>query len=209
MRDSTPYWLYRGNADFIEDLYESFLGDPDSVSTEWRDYFTSLQQTTAGPQTDRAHSVVRESFLESSRNRTAGTGQAVAPTVDYQKQVSVLQLINAYRFRGHQQATLDPLNQNNRPPVSELDPAFHNLAEADMDRRFNTGSLSAPSEISLREILNIIRTTYCGNIGAEYMHINETEQKRWIQQRPEVPMATPAFVGTKMRAASDVKVGDG
>jgi len=199
MRESNPSWLYSGNADFIEDLYENFLQDPTSVSAEWREYFATLQQTVAGPQTERAHSIVRNTFLESARNRTAGVSPAVNTTVDHQKQVSVLQLINAYRFRGHQQATLDPLNQNERPPVSELDPAYHNLTEADMDKPFNTGSLSAPNEITLREILKIIRTTYCGNIGAEYMHINETEQKRWIQQRLEVLLARPDFTGAKKR----------
>ncbi len=197
MRNGSPSWLYSGNADFIEDLYESFLRDPSLVSAEWREYFTTLQPASAGTPPDRPHSAVRNTFLESAKGRTALARSAVDTTVDHQKQVSVLQLINAYRFRGHQQATLDPLNQHERPPVPELDPAYHHLTESDLDKTFNTGSLVAPTEITLREILKIVRTTYCGNIGAEYMHINETEQKRWIQQRLEEPLATPNFSHTK------------
>ena len=111
----------------------------------------------------------------------------------------MLQLINAFRFRGHRQANLDPLNQYERPVVAELDPEFHGLTNADMDRVFNTGSLQGPNQASLREILDIVRTTYCGTIGAEYMHIVETSQKRWIQQRLELSRAKPAFSADKRK----------
>ena len=107
--------------------------------------------------------------------------------------MAVLQLTNAYRFRGHRQADLDPLKQYERPNVPELDPAYHDLNEVDMDTLFNTGSLYAEGEIPLHEIINIIQTTYCRSIGVEYMHINETEIKRWIQQRLEPCRATPNF----------------
>ena len=120
MSNSNPSWLYSGNADFIEDLYEDFLRDPGSVSAEWRDFFSALQQNTEGPQIERAHSAVRNTFLESAKNRSVTISQGVDSSLDHQKQVSVLQLINAYRFRGHQQATLDPLNQHERPSVSDL-----------------------------------------------------------------------------------------
>ena len=111
----------------------------------------------------------------------------------HQKQVAVLQLINAYRFRGHRQADLDPLKQYQRPDVPELEPAYHGLTEADMGTAFNTGSLHAEDEIPLHEIIDIIQTTYCRSIGVEYMHINETEIKRWIQQRLESCRATPQY----------------
>lgn len=198
MRDISQSWLYSGNADFIEDLYESYLQDPAAVSAEWRDYFARLQASD-GARNDRPHGPVREAFLQAARNRAYASRPAADSSVEHQKQVSVLQLINAYRFRGHQQATLDPLHQSERPPVPELDPSFHNLTDADMERTFNTGSLFAPKELTLREILKIVRTTYCGNIGAEYMHINETEQKRWIQQRLEQPLANPDFPDVKKR----------
>ena len=199
MHDTIPSWLYSGNAAFIEDLYEAYLQDPEAVTAEWRVYFNQLQQQTTGATSERPHAPVREAFLQAARSSPARVSANTDAVTNHQKQTSVLQLINAYRFRGHQQATLDPLNQYERPPVPELDPAFHNLTEADMDKTFNTGSLVAPNEITLREILKIVRTTYCGNIGAEYMHINETEQKRWIQQRLEQPRSTPDFPDVKKR----------
>lgn len=204
MRDNISSVLYSANADFIEDLYESFLADKDSVPAEWRDFFDTLQAESGDSTADRPHTPVRQAFLEAAR-QPAKRGQtaASAPSAAHQKQVSVLQLINAHRFRGHQQSSLDPLNQYQRPPVPELDPDFHQLAESDMDTMFNTGSLFAPSELSLRNILKIVRTTYCGNIGAEYMHINETEQKRWIQRRLEEPMSTPDFSGDKKKRILD------
>ena len=195
MNNDTPSCLYSGNAWFIEGLYEAFLADPDSINSEWRDYFTNLQQQTPGDGKDVAHSPVRQAFLQISKQRSAIPPPVTAETAAaYQKQVSVLQLINAHRFLGHRQAVLDPLKQYTRPDVPELDPAHHGLTDADMDKPFNTGSLQYhKTETSLREIINIIKTTYCRTIGAEYMHINETEQKRWIQQRLESCCGLPDF----------------
>ncbi len=184
--------LYSGNADFIEQLYESYLQDPNSVTSEWRDYFDQLK--SAQPGKDVAHSPIREAFYQAAKQgRPAKTVSAGADSSSFQKQVAVLQLINAHRFRGHSQASLDPLEQYERPPVPELDPSFHGLEEADMDSVFNTGSLFAADEATLREIIEIVQRTYCRNIGAEYMHINETEQKRWIQQYLESCCSTPDF----------------
>ena len=200
MQKKLSSYLYSANADFIENLYESYLTNSDSVSAEWRKLFESFSDNESNSTTERKHSEVRQHFLNNSGSRTSqSTAISHETSDDNQKQVSVLQLINAHRFRGHQQASLDPLNQYDRPPVPELDPAFHNLNEADFDKTFNTGSLFAANEMPLRDILSIIRKTYCGNIGAEYMHINETEQKRWIQQRLEEVMSTPDFSNDKRK----------
>ena len=186
--------LYSGNAGFVEDLYERYLENPEQVGSDWRAYFSRLQQEQPSLPADKPHAPVRRAFFNAARNRHAAVaGTPAGMLQDYQKQVSVLQLINAYRFRGHHQADLDPLRQHPRPHVPELDPAYHELTESDLDVVFNTGSLFAPRQLPLREILEIIRTTYCGTIGAEYMHINETEQKRWIQQRLEECTAKPGF----------------
>ena len=195
MNNDTSSCLYSGNASFIEDLYEAFLADPDSVDSKWREYFNNLQQQIPGAGKDIAHSPVQRAFLQISKHRPGIQTPVTAETAAaYQKQVSVLQLINAHRFLGHRQADLDPLKQYARPDVPELDPAHHGLTDADMDKSFNTGSLQYhKTETSLREIINIIKTTYCRTIGAEYMHINETEQKRWIQQRLESCCGLPDF----------------
>ncbi|MFT5427287.1 MAG: 2-oxoglutarate dehydrogenase E1 component [Gammaproteobacteria bacterium] len=199
MSTTIPSFLYSANADFIEDLYESFISDPTSVPDEWQKLFESLQDEGSISTPERSHSSVRKAFLNAAKTSSAQNSVNSESSTDNQKQVSVLQLINAHRFRGHQQANLDPLNLYQRPPVPELDPEFHNLTKSDLNTIFNTGSLFAENEIPLSEILNIIRSTYCGNIGAEYMHINETEQKRWIQQRLEETKSTPKFNSTKKR----------
>ncbi len=191
-----PSYLYSGNAWFLEDMYEAYLADPGSVDSEWRQYFESLKKTDPDTRRDIPHSPVRHAFYEAGKNRTSTKIQPVSDNiiVDHQKQVAVLQLINAYRFRGHRQASLDPLKQYERPDVPELNPDYHGLTNADMDSKFNTGSLQHDSEETpLRQIIDIVKTTYCRTIGAEYMHINETEQKRWIQHRLEPCLATPVF----------------
>ncbi|OGT81415.1 MAG: 2-oxoglutarate dehydrogenase E1 component [Gammaproteobacteria bacterium RIFCSPLOWO2_02_FULL_61_13] len=190
MSVQSPSFLYSGNAAYLEDLYEQFLADPAGVTPEWQAYFHSIADGSA--RTDVPHSHIIRELGGGGIRPLQGTAPA-ADASSFQKQVSVLQLINAYRFRGHQQADLDPLKQYQRPPVPELEPAYHNLTDADLGTVFNPGSLVAPKESTLREILSIVRTTYCGTIGAEYMHINETEQKRWIQQRLEQCRAKPEF----------------
>ncbi|MCZ6770893.1 MAG: 2-oxoglutarate dehydrogenase E1 component [Proteobacteria bacterium] len=195
-----PSCLFSGNAPFIEDLYESYLLDPDEVSEDWRKYFDGLQDGRSTPAGEVRHSEVQARMLQIAASpKSITVAVSAASDADSKKQVAVLQLINAYRFRGHRQANLDPLNQYARPDVAELDPAFHGLSETDMDKVFNTGSLQGPDQASLREILEIVRTTYCGTIGAEYMHIVETSQKRWVQQRLESRQAKPDFSAEKRK----------
>lgn len=198
MSHSESSHLYSGNADFIEQLYERYLRDPTSIDSEWRDYFNSLQDASAG--VDVPHSPVQEAFYQAAKPGNSGSrSRAGADNGSHQKQVAVLQLINAYRFRGHSQATLDPLEQHPRPPVPELDPAYHQLGAADMDTVFHTGSMFGVDEAPLSEILTILRSTYCRNIGAEYMHINETEQKRWIQDYLEGCRSNPDYSPEKKK----------
>ncbi len=206
-----PSCLSSGNAAFVEALYESWLADPGSVAEDWKKYFQSLGTENAPP--DVSHAPVRARMLALADRRLApaGSAQAQAAPVDDGKQVAVLQLINSYRFMGHRQARLDPLNQHARPQVSELDPAHHGLGPQDMDRLFNTGSLQGVpgSQASLARILEIVHSTYCGTVGAEYMHIVETAQKRWIQQRLEPELGRPSFSPEKKRWLLDRLVAAG
>ncbi|MEO8166981.1 MAG: 2-oxo acid dehydrogenase subunit E2, partial [bacterium] len=101
-----------------------------------------------------------------------------------EKQARVLQLINAYRVRGHLIAHLDPLaNEPHHHP--ELDPASYGLTIWDLEREFITGGLAVDPRATLREILDILRETYCGTIGVEYMNIQDPAQKQWLQERME------------------------
>ncbi|MBX9608084.1 MAG: 2-oxoglutarate dehydrogenase E1 component [Gammaproteobacteria bacterium] len=200
MTQPPPSCLYSANAPFLEELYETWLADPLAVSDEWRAYFASLQDERSDARRDVRHSEVQDRMLAIAAQPRGATVTVVQDDAqNAAKQVAVLQLINAYRFRGHRQAHLDPLNQYERPVVSELDPAFHGLTDADLDTVFNTGSLQGPDRATLRDILDIVRTTYCGTIGAEYMHIVDTTQKRWIQQRLEPTRAKPNFDAAKRR----------
>jgi 2-oxoglutarate dehydrogenase E1 component len=206
-KKSSP--LFSGNGGFIETLYETYLEDPDSVPAQWRQYFSTLQSEEPFQEPEVSHEAVRASITRATRKprHWAAVRKPVpkavpsaTESIDHQKQVAVLQLINAHRFLGHRQAELDPLQQYDRPNVQELDPAYHGLTEQDLDKTFNIGSLQqAQSEMRLRDIINVIKTTYCRTIGAEYMHINETEQKRWIQQRLESCCAIPDFTPEKRR----------
>lgn len=181
--------LDAGSAAWVESLYEAFLSNPNDVDAHWREYFSTLPKIN-GNVADVPHSEIQAYFRQLTERsgglQTSPAIQAANVNQDYErKQVKVLQFINAHRFRGHQLAYLDPLQRRPPPVIEELDPNFHGFTEADMDTVFNTGSLFGPSEATLREIHAIVRQTYCGTIGAEYMHITETEEKRWIQQRME------------------------
>jgi len=101
-----------------------------------------------------------------------------------EKQAKVLQLINAFRVRGHLVADLDPLDSR-RDPHPDLDPASYGLTLWDLDREFLTNGLAGEDRATLREVLDVLRDTYCGSIGVEYMFIADPERKRWLQQRME------------------------
>jgi len=188
--------LYGANAPFIEELYENYLQCSTSVPPEWRGYFDGLQLGKGEVEKDVPHSPVIESFIrvEKERRRSAySSSQNVQGISEERKQVSVLQIINAFRFLGVRQANLDPLKQLQKPYIPELDPKFYGLTEEDMDTVFNTGSLVAPEFVPLREILQLLQGIYCGSIGVEYMYMTDTEQKRWIQSRLEGTHSQPNF----------------
>ena len=169
------------NAGFIEQLYEAWLDDPESVPQQWRPVLQELLNET-GSSSDTHHLAIAEQFEGLARN---GALTTAATTAEDFKQAGVLRLINAYRVRGHQRAKLDPLGLSERPEVPDLELAFHNLSELDLDTEFHTGSLAAPDRMKLRDIIELCQQTYCGTIGAEIMHITDTNQRRWLQQRLE------------------------
>ena len=191
-RSSTP--LADGNAPYLEELYETHLRDPGAVAPAWRRYFESLPRVN-GVDQDTPHSDIRRHFRELAR-RGAPAPAAPAPAAVVaasQKQVRVLQLINAHRFRGHQAARLDPLGLREPPAIPELDPRHHGLSDADFDDEFETGSLVGPRTATLREIVQVLRQTYCGVVGAEYMHITDTAEKRWLQSGLESVRGVPRY----------------
>jgi 2-oxoglutarate dehydrogenase E1 component len=100
------------------------------------------------------------------------------------RQDRVDQLVRAYRVRGHMIAKIDPLGMPRRP-MPELEPKFYHLTDADMDRRFSSRTIYGTETLTLREILDRLRNTYCRSIGVEFMHIHDLEPKNWLQERME------------------------
>ena len=171
-------YLFAGNAPYIEELFEQYCNDPTSISHQWKDYFDQLYTN----ETAVFHTPQLLQKTHSSPNKEV---LSAAMLLTEKKQSAVLRLLNAYRVRGHQHANLDPIGLYNPQQIADLSPQFHQLTETDMEHEFNTGSLVAANRLSLREIINIVKRTYCSSIGYEYMHITETSTKRWFQQRIE------------------------
>ncbi|NVC33004.1 2-oxoglutarate dehydrogenase E1 component, partial [Serratia marcescens] len=190
-------YLAGANQSYIEQLYEDFLTDPGSVEDSWRSIFQQLP--TAGVKPDQLHSQTRDYFRRLAKDSARYNTTITDPETDA-KQVKVLQLINAFRFRGHQHANLDPLGLWQREQVPDLDPAYHNLTEADFQETFNVGSFAIGKEtMKLGDLYAALKQTYCGSIGAEYMHITNTEEKRWIQQRIESVVGRASFTADEKR----------
>ena len=201
-------YLFGGNAPYVEELYESYLNNPGSVSEQWRSYFDSMQVVPAAdgnPQTrDIAHAPIVESFAERAKAGTLQPRVMGGDAATARKQVYVQQLIAAYRFLGSRWANLDPLKRQERAQIPELETAFYDFTEGDQANIYSAantffGFESAP----LREILGALRETYCGSIGAEFMYISDPAQKRWIQERLESTRAKPKFSDEKKRRVLD------
>ncbi|MGK0440558.1 MAG: 2-oxoglutarate dehydrogenase E1 component [Pseudohongiellaceae bacterium] len=184
-----------GNAAYVEDMYEIYIFDPNAVPEEWREYFEKLPRVNQGSKQDVPHSAVREHFaqLAKARAKPLSTTTDNAITEHERKQVKVIQLVSAYRQRGHQHAKLDPLGLKQRPAVPDLDLHYHQLSSADHETIFQTGSYIGKDQATLVEIVDALEQTYCSSVGAEFMHIINTEERHWVQQRMESVRSKPAF----------------
>jgi len=174
------------NAEYLEAMYERWLADPSSVDAETAQFFRGFDlgfRPTPAPASARGEDQPR---LEGGGKRTAGA--AVAHT----GQGKVNSLIYHYRDIGHFAADLDPLGTP-RPLPETLELSSFGLTEADLDERFDAGNLPLPGSTPLREIIRLLTETYCGHIGVEYMHIQDRERRRWLQQRMEPVRNAPPF----------------
>jgi 2-oxoglutarate dehydrogenase E1 component len=174
--------LYGSNAVFIEDLYEQYLENPDSVSESWREKFNDLHDQSTH---EISHSPIVKRFKQLATTTQGRLAKLQGFTEEsVKKQSAVARLINNYRVRGHQIASNNPLGkQGTIPPDFEL--AFYGLGELDMDTVFDTGSLYGVSKMPLKKIISALKEIYCGSIGTEYMHIVDSETKRWIKNKLE------------------------
>ena len=197
-------YLYGGNAAYIEDMYEQYLVDPTSVSETWRSYFDNVQNlpdAKGGTQPDVPHQPVINAFAQRAKQ---GVTQVVlangANSEMGKKRTAVQQLIAAYRNVGSRWADLDPLKRAEREKIADLDPAFYGFTDADMESVFNISNTYFGKEsLSLRELINALRATYCGSIGAEFMYTTSQEEKRWWQSKLESVRSKPNFSADEKR----------
>ncbi len=184
--------VYAGNSVFIEELYEQYLTQPESVDVEWRRYFDSFRGTDS-PTRAATQAQVRRLYDDKQRLADLTRASGTEAKVTAAKQIAVARLIQAYRALGHFRAALDPIKLRSQPVIPDLDPSFHGLTEDDMDTVFHTGNLGGRSEMTLRELLEMLQETYTESIGVEFLHIAEVEEKRWLQTRLEATRTNPQF----------------
>jgi 2-oxoglutarate dehydrogenase E1 component len=197
-------YLFGGNAPYVEEMYENYLANPGSVPDNWREYFDALQNVPAADGSeakDVPHLPVVNAFAE--RAKQGGTrvvGARGAESDMARKRTAVQQIIAAYRNVGARWADLDPLKRAEREKIPELDPAFYGFTDADQEAVFNiSNTFFGKESMPLRELINALRETYCGSIGAEYMYLTDQIKKRWWQQKLESIRAKPNFSAEKKK----------
>ncbi|MCO5061503.1 MAG: 2-oxoglutarate dehydrogenase E1 component [Kiritimatiellae bacterium] len=187
--------LYADNADFVEQLYRQYLANPAHVSESWRTYFDALNAHDAEYLNSPDADEISRAMRQRAHHRAAAPAQAAAPAGSdmVRKQAAVLRLIHAYRLLGHHRAQVDPINLRGLPIIPDLDPSYHGLRESDYDLVFNTGNLAGYAEMKLRDIIEMLKETYTEHIGAEFMHIADVNEKRWLQTRLESTRTNPDY----------------
>ncbi len=202
-----------GNASYVEELYEKYLEDPSEVPDQWRSYFETLPLVEGKAAQDISHSTVRDHFLLLSKNqaRVVPVSASSINSEHERKQFAVSELINGYRRRGHLKANLDPLGLQQSLEVPRLDLEYHKLSAADLDTSFQTGDLFfGQNEAPLKDIIDVLESTYCGSVGAEYMHISDEAEQMWVQQRLESARSRPSFSnGVKRRILDRLVAAEG
>jgi len=201
-------YLFGGNAPYVEEMYENYLSNPGSVPDNWRSYFDALQNVPAadGSNTrDVPHQPVINAFAELAKQGTTKVVQASGADSELgRKRTAVQQLIAAYRNVGARWADLDPLKRTERPSIPELEPSFYGFADADLETVFNTSNtFFGKDTMSLRDLLNALRETYCGTIGAEYMYTTDQNHKRWWQQKLESARTNPKLNAEQKKRVLD------
>jgi 2-oxoglutarate dehydrogenase E1 component len=196
--ESTSF-LFGTNAAFVESLYAQYLENPDAVDPSWRNYFASLGQIELdpaqlgrGPQWRRDKKTQHEDGeLVSALTGQLDASKAKVSEADLhkaaQESIRAIQLVRAYRVIGHLEANLDPLNLAPKQPHPQLEPSFYGFHEEDMDRPIFMDGVMGLETSTPRQVTSILKRTYSGRIGYEFMHINDPEQKDWLQRRIEGP----------------------
>lgn len=198
--DSTSF-LFGANGTFIEELYQLYLENPESVDQSWKDYFSGLPATkSAVPSASWApHTPAIVGYIDPETLAKIKAEKAAAKSTKpdaSSDSVRAHMLIRAYRVRGHLLADLDPLGIEIRKSEAELhlDPASYGFSEGDMDHPIHIGNeVEGVETATLRELIAILRAIYCRHIGLEFMHIQSLEQKEWLQHKLEALRGNQTF----------------
>ncbi|HEY8189041.1 MAG TPA: thiamine pyrophosphate-dependent enzyme, partial [Micavibrio sp.] len=204
------------NADYIAHLYTRYMQSPANVDSSWRAFFDglkdneiSLLQDLAGASwTPAENRRSMRGFDTDLMDQTAKETRSVVSSDADQDAVRraaldsirALQMIRAYRSRGHLIATLDPLELKQREYHPELDPTHYGFSDGDYDRPIFINGAMGMESATLREIVSALRQVYCGNVGVEFLHISDPEEKTWIQERIEGPRNQTDFSPDGKRA---------
>ena len=219
-------FLFGGNAAYIEQLYAAYKANPAGIDPEWREFFGALNEDDALVVADAKGAswkrpnwpIVQHGDLVSAldgqwpinekaladkiKGKAAGKGEISAAELHRATQDSVraIMMIRAYRMRGHLHANLDPLGLDPQKDHEELHPASYGFAEADYDRKIFIDHVLGMENATIREMLAVLRRTYCDTIGWEFMHISDPAEKAWIQERIEGPHKEITFTKEGKRA---------
>ncbi len=165
-----------GSASYLEDLYEQYMENPESVPEQWQSIFADLPVNTN--QVDIAHSQIKSYFVTQAKNKKNSGVQVVSTDL---KQIGVLNLLNAYRQHGHRIAKLDPLDIKKPEDVASLRLSTHGLNQADLDSEFIIDPLQPSKKILLKIMLKRLQSVYCNTLGAEFIHLEKDDEREWIR----------------------------
>src|SRR5215469_227961 len=181
------------NLPFVEELYEEFLRDASSVSPEWREYFSQVAdgelrfpKPRFGP-SFKPFSIFNPPVSGAGRPEVVsgeGADRQIGGVPSAALQDRIYLLIRLYRVRGHRIARVDPLGRI-PPTPPELEPEFFGFSEADMDLPVQSETFQYDGPLTLGQLLQRLRNTYCRSIGVQYMHIDDLSVRRWLQRRME------------------------
>ena len=191
-------FLYGGNSSFIEELFARYLSDPASVEPSWRGYFDGLEtedrslfnqaQAALQPRPSGAaqpHSSALGEPANLNRPLPSGSLDDEATKSLIRDHLRIIMLIRAYRVRGHLMAKLDPLKLGGTPHHPELDYHSYGFTDADLDREFYLDFVLGLETATLAEVMDVLQKTYSSTVGIEFLHIQDADQKSWLQQRIE------------------------
>lgn len=196
-------YLFGGNAGYIETLYEQYLNNPQTVSPSWRKYFEDL---LSGGQ-DISHARIRDYFLQLAKADKPSTASGIS--AEAIKATVVAELIQAYRKDGHYAAQTDPLKLATPINRSDLALSFYDLTPSDLEHQFSIPDFYAGQKMSLKAILQTLKTVYSSSIGIEYLYIADAQERLWIQNQFEQTQPQTFSTAEKKRILQKLTAAEG